>query len=318
MAGIRFDEIREHALGQGFDRVYAMPPRQFTGWQSAMEAVGADHRAKRLSADPFLFLPSVTAVVVLISGYRPFSAFPRGYGHIPAYYLLSQQARAKVRAVASFIEETTGQEALAPARLPHRAAAILAGAGQRGYHQLLVTPGLGSYSHISLILTDVFDAEAPDPGPALCTGCGACARACPTKALAGDGTWDYRRCLRHQYQINAFPEDSRGKMTSLLGCEACQNACPLNRAFVSPVPASADVVSAFELGAILKRDPAQKKRIGTLVGNNLLRANRLTNQALILTANQGLAEHRRAVQALTKDEDPVTAELAAWALERLG
>ena len=315
-----FDEIRAFALRQGFDRVYALPPKRFDGWLSAMGAVGEDHRARRLLADPFALLPSVTAVIVLIAKYRPFSAFPRGFGRIPAYYLLSQQTREWAKAVAAFIEETAGKQALASPRLPHRAAAILAGAGQRGLHQLLLTPGLGSFINISLVLTDAFDAPEPDPAPSLCTGCGACAAACPTQALAGDGTWDYRRCLRHQMSVNAFGPEARESLGTLLGCEICQTACPVNRAFVSPVPAPADIVSAFELGPILnlRHDPALKKRLGGLIGSNLLRGNRLTNQALVLTARQGLTEHRRAVEVLLNDPNPVTAELAAWALTRLG
>lgn len=306
---------------QGFDRVIAMPPHVFSKWQTAMETVGPDHRALRLCADPCSILPSATATIVMLKGYTPFSGFPKGYGHIPNYYLLTQHTHNWVHAVASYIETVFAANAVASPRLPHRAAAILGGVGQQGFNQLLFTPGFGSYTNIALILTDAIEVpqRPQNPAPALCNGCGACVRACPTQALKGDGTWDYRRCLRHHIAANTFPEDIRSKLTSLLGCDICQNACPVNQSICTPVPAPDEIVSTFELGALLRLNGnlPLKKHIGELVGENLLRGNRLVNQAIILCANQGMTEHSNAVEALTRDENPVTAELAVWAMERL-
>lgn len=323
MAGEKsFEGIRDFALMQGFDRVIAMPPQRFARWQAAMDTVGPDHRALSLSADPFSILPSATAILIMIKGYVPFSDFPRGFGHVPNYYLLTQHTYKWTQAVAAFIEAGSDAKAVASPKLPHRSSAILGGAGCPGFNQLLFIPGFGSYTNIALILTDAFKApvqELAAPVPALCNGCGACARACPTQAIKGDGTWDYTRCLRHHMAANDFPEESRSKLTSLLGCDICQNACPVNQRVCAPASAPDEIVSAFELGAVvnLKNDAPLTKHIGELVGKNLVRGNRLVNQALILCVNQGLTEHKRTIKNLLRDENPVTASLAGWALERL-
>lgn len=321
MAQGALEAIQAFALGLGYDRVYALPPRKFTRWQEEMAKVGEDHRAQRLSADVLDIMPEATAVVLMVKGYAPYLPFPHGFGHIPSYYVLTQITRPWCMQVQAFIRDEMNANAVFNPLLPYRATAIEAGAGSRGFNQILFTPEFGTYVNLSMVVTDAFRAEEPgEPDlPALCSGCGACARACPTGALKGDGTWDYRRCLRHHTAVNAYPEDARTAHASLLGCDICQNACPVNRSIRPGEQAPDEIIELFEIGPLLelRKNKSLHERIGRLVGNNMLNGNRLLNQAVMQTVRQGLTDLAPAVERLADDANPTTAELARWALERL-
>ena len=110
-------------------------------------------------------------------------------------------------------------------------AAQLAGLGGIGRHGLLILPGYGSYVFVGCIVTDlILPASASAPG--LCLQCGKCQKACPTGALDQDGL--RRECCR------SYITQKRGVLTPweegqlragrmAVGCDLCQQACPLNR-----------------------------------------------------------------------------------------
>lgn len=116
--------------------------------------------------------------------------------------------------------------------LDERRAAVAAGLGVFGDNGLLITHRYGSYVFIGEILSD---REATDFGPLRtvektgCLHCGACRRACPTGCLT-----DYSRpCLSALTQQKApFTEEEKAILLagkSVWGCDACQDACPLNQ-----------------------------------------------------------------------------------------
>ena len=69
--------------------------------------------------------------------------------------------------------------------------------------------------------------------PSACTHCGACHAACPSGALGKDG-FQKERCLSHISQKKGdLSEEERALLREngcLWGCDACQEACPYNRA----------------------------------------------------------------------------------------
>ncbi len=70
--------------------------------------------------------------------------------------------------------------------LSSRFAAVAAGLGEIGWHGMLLTPRFGVRQRVACLVTDA--ALPPDEvygGPALCTKCFACVRACPMAAIDG-------------------------------------------------------------------------------------------------------------------------------------
>ena len=71
-------------------------------------------------------------------------------------------------------------------RFDERKLALSAGLGMRGMNGLFLHPEYGSYVFLAELLTDLPCDELPKE-ECFCEGCGACLRACPTKALEPSG-----------------------------------------------------------------------------------------------------------------------------------
>ena len=73
-------------------------------------------------------------------------------------------------------------------------AAVLCGLGERGFHGALLTDEFGPFVRYCFILTDAVLEPTEVKKPHLCDNCGACAAACPGKAIAADGKRDDWQC----------------------------------------------------------------------------------------------------------------------------
>ncbi len=119
--------------------------------------------------------------------------------------------------------------------LVDRAAAHRAGLGWFGKNSLLLLPGQGSWFVLGSVVTDApLDTYPSADVLAHGEGCGSCSRcqtACPTGALDEPGVVDARRCLAWLVQApGSFPVEFRQALGSrIYGCDACQQACPINR-----------------------------------------------------------------------------------------
>ena len=119
-------------------------------------------------------------------------------------------------------------------------AAARAGLGVLGYNGLLLTPRYGSLVFLMELITDAdytaVTGEAPPVLPAeppLCEGCGLCLRACPM----GCGSGERQRCLsaltQKKGELTSEEADAIRKGGLVWGCDACQLACPHNRAVIA-------------------------------------------------------------------------------------
>src|SRR5579885_567157 len=198
-----------------------------------------------------------------------------------------------------------------------REAAARSGVGFYGKNTLLITRRHGSWVVLGTLVT----AAALEPTPPLAADCGSCrlcVDACPTGALDEPGTLDATRCLAYWTQVpEPIPPAYRAALgAQVYGCDVCQDVCPWNRGIerrraAEPPDAGAhvDLVAWLEgdLGAfgrlyVPRRDPRWLRR-----------------NALVAAGNVGAPRGRlrRAVERHARGGDPMLAEHARWALERM-
>lgn len=110
-----------------------------------------------------------------------------------------------------------------------------AGLGWIGKHTQLISPGIGSYCFIGILLLN-FESEYDTPIREKCGGCTKCMDACPTAAIS-NGTMDARRCISYLTIENkeAVDEAFRSKLSGcVIGCDICAKACPWNKKWAHP------------------------------------------------------------------------------------
>ena len=203
-----------------------------------------------------------------------------------------------------------------------REGARRAGVGFYGKNTMMITRDHGSWVVLGTLITDV-EIEPTPPLDLDCGRCRLCIDACPTGALDEPGVLDANRCLSYWTQAPApVPEPYREELrASVYGCDICQDVCPWNRGIEKrragrPLPAAATPnVSLLDW---LTRDGAELiDEVDRLYvprnDSRWLRRNALT--ALGNTATEAalpLAEE------WASSDDPMLADTAAWAIERIG
>jgi epoxyqueuosine reductase len=165
---------------------------------------------------------------------------------------------------------------------------------------------------------------APDlPPPDRCGTCTRCIDACPTDALIAPYRLDSNKCISYLTieKRGAIAETMRdGIGRQVFGCDICQDICPWNR----KAPASAApefqprdklVNPALEwLAEISHEEFSQKFR-----GSAIRRAKRsgLRRNAVLAMGNSGESRYIAKLRKLANDDDPVVADAARWALDKL-
>jgi epoxyqueuosine reductase len=201
--------------------------------------------------------------------------------------------------------------------------AAAAGLGWQGKHTNLVSRSDGSWLFLGAIYTSL-DLEPDAPHAARCGSCSRCLAACPTDAFPAPFQLDARRCISYLTieHKGPIPHELREAIGNrIYGCDDCLAVCPWNR-FAATARAHQAYLPRAELAApalgdLLRLDDADFRQV--FAGSPIKRIgrNRMVRNAAIAAGNSGRAELRAPLQALTGDPDPVVAEAARWALERL-
>lgn len=85
--------------------------------------------------------------------------------------------------------------------ISHKTAAVAAGIGHLGHNRLLIHPEFGNFIVLGTLVVDhpVISYDTPlSYNP--CINCGLCVAACPTGAIASDGSFSFVNCMVHNYR----------------------------------------------------------------------------------------------------------------------
>lgn len=185
-------------------------------------------------SDPRLLLDGARSVLVAAFNYQPARRQDVGAPVIADYALGDDYhtvLRRRLDAVARDIENAYGgrtRVCVDTAPLRERYWAVRAGVGFIGLNNQLIVPGRGSRFFLGEILW-TGEIEPDEPCRLSCDGCMRCVRACPGKAIEGNGGLCAARCLSYltiEHRGELPPSAALGNR--IYGCDVCQDVCPHN------------------------------------------------------------------------------------------
>lgn len=204
--------------------------------------------------------------------------------------------------------------------LVDREAAWRAGIGFAGKNSNVLLPGHGSWFVLGAVVTDARVGALSPPVADGCGGCTRCLDGCPTGAIVAPGVVDARRCLAWLLQQpGSFPLEYRPVLGDrIYGCDDCQEVCPPSRREESRA-ASGPPSTWLDALRLLEFDDDQLlEQCGRwyLPGRDV---NVVRRNLLVVVGNSGQASDpvRVVLRRYAGGGDPILAEHAKWALERL-
>ncbi|MFN7052348.1 MAG: tRNA epoxyqueuosine(34) reductase QueG, partial [Gemmobacter sp.] len=195
-----------------------------------------------------------------------------------------------------------------------------AGLGWQGKHTNLLSRDLGSWFFLGAIFTTA-DLPKDAAERSHCGSCRACLDACPTGAFPAPYQLDARRCISYLTIEHKGPVDPdlRALMGNrIYGCDDCLAVCPWNKfAQAATEIGYQPRVGAPELAELAALDDAGFR--ARFAGSPIKRIgrDRFVRNVLYAIGNSALPQLRPVAAALCADADPVVAEAAAWAVDRL-
>lgn len=138
------------------------------------------------------------------------------------------------------------------AHLSHKHAAVSCGMGEIGRNNLLLTPEFGPHQRLCAVITEAELEPDAMRDLNLCKGCNRCVKACPSKALEGQGYhvdpcfnyWTYgfdranpgrfgqwpgfvKMLLKHVKRRDVMVEMGQTLITDVDHCIECMRVCPV-------------------------------------------------------------------------------------------
>ena len=297
------------------------------GWMETR----AHHRVS-----PLALWPEARSAIALGMSYAPATdpltlAGEPSLGRISAYAQggdYHKTVKKGLKALARFIVERAPSDLkvfVDTAPVMEKPLAQAAGIGWQGKHTNVVSREHGSWMFLGIILTSLdLEPDAPANSGLHCGSCTRCLDACPTQAFDGPHRIDARRCISYLTieHDGPIPEQFREAMGNrIYGCDDCLAVCPwnsfaeaarANRAFLPraelAAPRLADLLGLDDAAFRVMFAGSPIKRIGR---------NRMMRNCLIAAGNSGDGALEPHVRAHLTDADPVVAEAAAWAMEKL-
>jgi epoxyqueuosine reductase len=197
-----------------------------------------------------------------------------------------------------------------------------AGLGFIGKHTNVISRQFGNWILLAEIITTLeLDPDASEKNR--CGNCVRCLDACPTRAITAPFQLDARLCISYlTIELKGpIPMELRPAIGNrIFGCDDCLAVCPWNRfareGRMMKAHARPDL-SAPDLVELLQLDEAGFK--SRFAGTPILRTKRrgLLRNVCVALGNTGDASALPALQKATGDSEPLIAEHARWAMERI-
>jgi len=200
--------------------------------------------------------------------------------------------------------------------------AAQAGIGWHGKNTMLVDERLGTWFFLAEILTTL-ELPPDEPAPDRCGTCKRCITACPTGAITAPHRLDARRCISYlTIELKgSIPVELRPLVGDrIFGCDDCLDVCPWNRfarishetAFSTRQSTTSIPLRKYlelndtEFRALFKKSPIKRiKRPGFL------------RNVCVALGNVGNVLDLPALECAAADPEPLIAEHAAWAIQRI-
>jgi len=328
--------LKAKALENGADLAGiapALPPPEagaYDSWLSAGMHGTMAYMARNADCrrDITRWYPEAKSVLVCAFGYSDGAALAGepGRGRLARYAILPDyhpELAKRMRTVLDWFQgqcpDAEGRVFVDTSPVLERAWARRAGIAWIGKNTMAVSPKIGSYFFLAGLAIN--RELAPDePMADHCGTCRRCREACPTKAFPRERVLDARRCVSYLTieHRGAVPPELRPLVGDrVLGCDACQEACPWNR-FASAGRLFKPIVKAsIPLEDLASLDDATFHRRFSQTPVVRAKLHGLLRNALLAMGNGADSRHRPALERLGEDRDPVLSEQAAWSLTRL-
>lgn len=197
-----------------------------------------------------------------------------------------------------------------------------AGLGFAGKHTNLISRRFGNWILLAEIVTTLeLEPDASEKNH--CGNCTRCITACPTRAITAPFQLDARLCISYlTIELKGpIPVELRPAIGHrIFGCDDCLAVCPWNRfareGRLMKAHARPDL-AAPDLMELLQLDEAGFK--SRFAGTPILRAKRrgLLRNVCVALGNVGDQSALPALSRAAKDSEPLIAEHARWAMERI-
>jgi len=232
---INIDQIG-FTTAQPFDNIIDIyKERSRKGYQCSLEIV-KNLEEKR---DPTKLLENAKTIICILQGYelnKDINKTPTLYGKISQtanfedYHQIMYRKLEKLKCYLEQKYKCKCKYYCDISPLSDRAIGFRSGLGYIGKNSFLINKEYGSQFFIGYIITDLEIESYDKPvNYNLCENCNICVKACPGKAILGDGQIDSNKCLSYLTQCKQIPENLKTKVkNNIYGCDICQIVCPLN------------------------------------------------------------------------------------------
>jgi len=321
---------------------HAMEFREWLG-ESAHGEMNYMQRGEEKRCDPQKVLAGAKSIVVFALnyfqgnengiGFQPMDdwqdahATPAATGRIARYAWgddYHEVIAEKLDKIDNFLREFGGEQKCYVDTGPvlERDYAAQAGIGWHGKSTMLIDQRLGTWFFLAEILTTL-ELPADEPVPNHCGTCERCITACPTGAITAPHRVDARRCISYlTIELKGvIPLDLRPLIGDrIFGCDDCLDACPWNRFAQESREAAFSArksttgmslreyleLSDAEFRAFFRNSPIKRiKRRGFL------------RNVCVALGNAGDISDIPALERAARDPEPLIAEHARWAIDRI-